>query len=216
MQRHRFWTRPVEGKDVYWYHTPEGDRDTSNAPNRLQGRLIVGEKLILPDQRGLVIERVNSVIRASWINGGLVFTLYQCSARGNHFPSIVQPIDVVAVLRDLASIRSLPPEIAGCSVDVLADQGVWRETPSQFGTAIFRALCAGGAYISGIDFDQGEGLTGEYLTALFADAPEDQLALFGLDLRFSSWFHALRWDFAYAIVNAYEGWFGLVLATDID
>ena len=174
-----------------------------------------GDPIAIPTPRRQVMEAVHREIRRSWVTGGVVFQAYELDdsdvAEAADDPG---PETVISLLWSLADNQDLPSDIAGCSIAWLADERVWPETRQQFGDAVYRALKEGGVLGDGLAEDQAERMTGEYLDALFEEAGDEDVFLFGLDPGFSCWFCDGEYDIAYAIINLDAGWFGLFLATD--
>jgi hypothetical protein len=177
--------------------------------------LTTGDPMAIPGPRRQVMEAVHREIRRSWMTGGVVFQAYELEEPDTDIESEDPgPEAVVSLFWSLADNQDLPSDIAGCSIAWLAEGRLWPESMQQFGDALYRALRDGGVLGDGVAEDQAERLTIEYMDALFGEAEESDVFLFGLDPGFSCWFCDGEYDIAYAIINLDAGWFGLFLATD--
>ncbi|MGD8378642.1 MAG: hypothetical protein PVJ40_01080 [Gammaproteobacteria bacterium] len=173
---------------------------------------VVGPQMLSADRRA-PLHQLHRYLHRLWPGGGTFLQLYALDDEDG-LPEEVVAADVLAALWDIADAGDLPPDIAGCSLAFLMDNGLWPESVAQFGDALFLALSGGGALGEGLESGMAADLARDYMDALFGEADDDALTLFGLDPDFSIWFRGEGYDIAYVMVNLDEGWLAIFGATD--
>jgi hypothetical protein len=195
--------------------THESNKPKKNTTDQIINRILISELNIdvtnLPEQRQTVINTINQAIEEAWGKGSLLFKIYSYSGRFGINPTKISEGHLLSILAEIAHSSKLPAEIAGCSLAVLAEQGIWRVTPQELGNSIFDILETDSPSHKSDSIE----MTKSYLQALFNNAAQETIHIFDLDVRFTCFLSENESTIAYIIINGQELWLAMILATGL-